>query len=123
MYERDRSFSEIYRIDDKRQIPFIHFQIQAIQKEFSNLYEQVNDVRVQISKYCVEITGQHIPKMPSDPKKSFLKKVVKKLKEKFPGLDIEDYEVSDCHYVTNKELKKEKIIVKFTSRHDQSAFR
>ena len=61
--------------------------------------------------------------MPKDPKKSFLKKVVKKLKEKFPGLDIEDYEVSDCHYVNNKELKKEKIIVKFTSRHDQSAFR
>ena len=78
---------------------------------------------MQISKYCVELTGQDIPKIPKDPKKSFLKKVIKKLKEKFPGLEIEEYEVSDCHYVKNKELKKEKIIVKFTSRHDQSAFR
>ena len=89
-----------------------------VRQEFINVYSELNDVRIQTTKYCMEVGGRALP----DSKCANLTEdICKKLSLKF-GFQITPNEMSDCHWVGNHDNKKAKVIIKWIHRHESSAF-
>ena len=89
-----------------------------VRQEFINVYSELNDIRIQTTKYCTEVGGKALP----DSKcQNLTEDICQKLSQKF-GFKITPNEMSDCHWVGNPDNKKAKVIIKWIHRHESSAF-